>query len=162
MTWNDALCVCVFVCLCCCVLLFIDGDFSKTCSSWHHDTLQGVHLPPNGPGKNQGGELSLSLSLSLSLLHTNKKYNLTFIRWQLLTKLLPMPQKVTAGDYQSTREFTHDAEWILHNCIIYNGGTYVCTVCICWSLPSLSLPTLQLNMPSPKLRRVSSKSVKKM
>jgi hypothetical protein len=32
-------------------------------------------------------------------------------------------QKVAAGDYQSTREFTHDAEWILHNCIIYNGGT---------------------------------------
>ena len=103
--------------------------------------------------------LSLSLSFFASLLHTN---NLTFIRWQLLTKLLPISQKVTAGDYQSTREFTHDAEWILHNCIIYNGGTYVCTVCMCWSLPSLSLPTLQLNMPSPKLPRVSLKSVKKM
>ena len=29
-------------------------------------------------------------------------------------------QKV--GQYQSTREFTHDTEWILHNCTIYNGG----------------------------------------
>jgi hypothetical protein len=36
-------------------------------------------------------------------------------------------QKVSNGKYQSTREFTHDTEWILHNCIIYNGGE--CTAC---------------------------------
>ena len=38
-----------------------------------------------------------------------------------------------AGEYQSTREFTHDTEWILHNCIIYNGCKYtVChTILIC-------------------------------
>ena len=30
--------------------------------------------------------------------------------------------KVEHGRYQSTRAFLHDAEWILHNCIIYNGG----------------------------------------
>ncbi len=29
---------------------------------------------------------------------------------------------MSASKYQSTREFTHDTEWILHNCIIYNGG----------------------------------------
>ena len=52
-----------------------------------------------------------------------------FMRWQLLIKIMityiRMLQKVAAGDYQSTREFTHDAEWILHNCIIYNGGKFV-------------------------------------
>jgi len=33
-------------------------------------------------------------------------------------------QKVMARQYGSTREFLHDTEWILHNCIIYNGGIF--------------------------------------
>ena len=31
-------------------------------------------------------------------------------------------QKVMRNEFQSTREFLHETEWILHNCIIYNGG----------------------------------------
>jgi len=33
-------------------------------------------------------------------------------------------EKVMARQYGSTREFLHDTEWILHNCIIYNGGIF--------------------------------------
>ena len=36
-------------------------------------------------------------------------------------------QKVKGVGYQSTREFLHDTEWILHNCIIYNGAKHALT-----------------------------------
>lgn len=36
-------------------------------------------------------------------------------------------QKVKSVGYQSTREFLHDTEWILHNCIIYNGAKHALT-----------------------------------
>ena len=31
-------------------------------------------------------------------------------------------QRVETEHYGTTRQFLHDTEWILHNCIIYNGG----------------------------------------
>lgn len=40
----------------------------------------------------------------------------------MVPHIFSLLQKVSSGHYQSTREFTHDTEWILHNCIIYNGG----------------------------------------
>jgi hypothetical protein len=36
-------------------------------------------------------------------------------------------EKVLAGKFSSTREFLHETEWILHNCIIYNGGKHALT-----------------------------------
>lgn len=42
-----------------------------------------------------------------------------------LSCMLPLPaQKVETHRYQTTRQFLHDTEWILHNCIIYNGGKW--------------------------------------
>ena len=31
-------------------------------------------------------------------------------------------ERVSRGGYSTTREFLADTEWILHNCIIFNGG----------------------------------------
>ncbi|XP_019851063.1 PREDICTED: protein kinase C-binding protein 1-like isoform X2 [Amphimedon queenslandica] len=36
-------------------------------------------------------------------------------------------ERVLSGYYNSTREFLHQTEWILHNCIIYNGGKHALT-----------------------------------
>lgn len=84
-------------------IFFLDRDFSGSCATRYHDPLSRVRVLPYALGKDQGGTLHMSSPISADVIE------LTL-------------QKVSSGKYQSTREFTHDTEWILHNCIIYNGG----------------------------------------
>lgn len=53
-------------------------------------------------------------------------------------------QRVEGEQYSTTRQFLHDTEWILHNCIIYNGGMFK-TFSHLTHIQSLFL--MQLNMP---------------
>lgn len=42
---------------------------------------------------------------------------------QLLTDILFVSQNIKKKMYGCTEAFLADVKWILHNCIIYNGGT---------------------------------------
>ncbi len=46
-------------------------------------------------------------------------------------------QNIKKKMYGSTEAFLADVKWILHNCIIYNGGRLLtvqlyCQICFCW------------------------------
>lgn len=118
----------------------VDGDFPSPCASRYHDSLQGVCVFPHALGPHQRGT-KMCVCVSSSMLgylvdlgktvcgswSLNALQMCSDVQTIFLSFFLGL-QKVSAARYQSTREFTHDTEWILHNCIIYNGGTCTYTV----------------------------------
>lgn len=61
-----------------------------------------------------------------------------------MCSLFVLIQNIKKKMYGSTEAFLADVKWILHNCIIYNGGRLLkvqqyCQICFCWMFVLLKL-----------------------
>ncbi len=82
-----------------------------------------------------------------------------------MCSLFVLIQNIKKKMYGSTEAFLADVKWILHNCIIYNGGRLLtvqqyCQICFCWMFVLLKLFASVILLGNHKLTATAKVIVK--